>query len=59
MKNNLVRLFVLTLTITGFGAVTVSAHARNTTKAAVAPLQIVGGSAGLCAPSDPSHCGMD
>jgi hypothetical protein len=59
MKNNLVRLFVLSLAATGFGAATVSAHARTVTKASVAPVSVVGGSQTLCAPSDPSHCGMD
>jgi hypothetical protein len=59
MKTNLIRLFVLTLTIAGFSAATVSAHARTTTKASVAPLSVVGGSSPLCAPSDPSHCGLD
>jgi hypothetical protein len=58
MKNNIVRLFVLSLTVAGFGAASVAAHARTTTKAQVAPLGVIG-SQGLCAPSDPSACGMD
>ncbi|QMV19357.1 hypothetical protein GOB94_12195 [Granulicella sp. 5B5] len=57
MKNNIVRLFVLSLTVAGFGAASVAAHARTTNKASVAPMGIVG-SQSLCAPSDPSACGM-
>jgi hypothetical protein len=59
MKTNLIRLSVLTLTLTGFAAASVSAHARTMNKASVAPLSVVGGSTTLCAPSDPSHCGLD
>ncbi len=58
MKSNIVRLFVLSLSVLGFGAATVSAHARATTKASVAPVSIVGTSQTLCAPSDPSNCGL-
>jgi hypothetical protein len=58
MKNNIVRLAVLSIAVAGFAASTVSAHARTVTKAAVAPVSIIG-SQTLCAPSDPSHCGMD
>ena len=58
MKNNIVRLFVLSLTVVGFGAATASAHARTTSKAQVAPLGVIG-STPLCAPSDPSACGLD
>lgn len=59
MTNNIVRLFVLSLAVVGFGAASVSAHARTITKASVAPVSVVGGSQTLCAPSDPSHCGLD
>jgi hypothetical protein len=58
MKTTLVRLFVLTLAVTGFSAATVSAHARTTNKASVAPLSVVGGSQTLCAPNDPTACGL-
>jgi hypothetical protein len=58
MKNIIIRSFVLTLAITGFGAATVASHARTTTKAALTPLS-VSGSQTLCAPKDPSHCGLD
>ncbi len=58
MKNNLVRLFVLSLTVAGFGAASVSAHARTTNKAQVAPMGIMG-SQSLCPPSNPAGCGMD
>jgi hypothetical protein len=57
MKNIIIRSFVLTLAIAGFGAATVASHARTTT-ASVTPLQSSGGQT-LCAPSDPSHCGLD
>lgn len=58
MKNNIVRLFVLSLTVVGFGAVSVSAHARTTNKAMVAPLG-VSGSQALCSPTSGNVCGMD
>ena len=59
MKNNIVRLFVLSLTVTGFGAASVSAHARTTSKASVAPVG-VSGSQGLCVPTPAGgYCGMD
>jgi hypothetical protein len=58
MKNNLVRLFVLSLAVAGFGSASISAHARTVTKASVAPVSVAGGSQTLCAPSDPSHCGL-
>lgn len=58
MKNNLVRLFVLSLTVTGFGAASVAAHARTTNKASVAPLS-VSGSQGLCSPTSGNVCGLD
>jgi hypothetical protein len=53
MKSNIVRLFVLTLAVAGFGATTVSAHAKAklSTDAKDAPMP-------LCAPSDPTHCGL-
>ncbi len=58
MKNNLIRLFVLSLTVAGFGAASVSAHARTTNKAAVAPSGIMG-SQPLCAPWGGNTCGLD
>jgi hypothetical protein len=57
MKNNMIRLFVLSLAVAGFGASSVAAHARTMTKASVAPVSVAGQM--LCAPSDPSHCGLD
>jgi hypothetical protein len=59
MKTTAIRLFVLSLAVAGFGASTITAHARSVAKASVAPVSVVGGSMPLCAPSDPSHCGMD
>jgi hypothetical protein len=59
MKSTIIRTFVLTLAVAGFGAATVSSHARaTTTKASIAPLPSSGGTP-TCAPSDPSHCGLD
>jgi hypothetical protein len=58
MKNTIIRSFVLTLAITGFGAATIASHARTTTKAALTPLQSSGGQT-LCAPKEPGHCGLD
>ncbi len=58
MKNIIIRSFVLTLAVAGFGAATVASHARTTTKASVAPLSVSGPQT-LCAPSDPTHCGLD
>jgi hypothetical protein len=54
----LIRAFVLCLVVTGFGAATVASHARNTTATAnvTAPNS---GIVPLCAPSDPTHCGLD
>ena len=55
MKSNIVRLFVVTLAFAGFGATTVSAHANakakqlSTTQDMPSP---------ICAPSDPSICGL-
>jgi hypothetical protein len=59
MKSNLVRLFVLSLAVAGFGSASISAHARTTKKVSVAPVSVAGGSMPLCAPHDPSACGMD
>lgn len=54
MKSNIIRLFVLTLAVAGFGATTVSAHAKahnlSTDNKDV--------SMPLCAPKDPTHCGL-
>jgi hypothetical protein len=57
MKNTFVRLFVLSLAVAGFGSASISAHARTVKAASVAPVSIIG-SQTLCAPSDPSHCGL-
>jgi len=54
MKSNIIRLFVLTLSVAGFGATTVSAHA----KAKHLSTDNKDTSMPLCAPSDPGHCGL-
>jgi hypothetical protein len=56
MKNNLVRAFVITLTLAGFSATTVSAHvASNKAKIASTSKEMP---MPVCAPSDPSACGL-
>ncbi len=57
MKNFAIRAFVLSLAVTGFGAATISSNASTTAKLAKpAPAMSV---PPLCAPGDPSHCGLD
>ena len=55
MKNFTVRLAVLVLSATGFTASTVISKAS--VKVSAVP-QVVG-SAPVCGPRDPSHCGID
>jgi hypothetical protein len=53
-----VRAFVFALALTGMAATSVStASTLNKTKTAM--LTQPGSPAPVCAPSDPSHCGMD
>jgi hypothetical protein len=55
MKNNIVRLFVVTLALAGFGATTVSARtAFQNAKPTSSRIP----SEPMCVPSDPSHCGL-
>jgi hypothetical protein len=56
MKNTMIRLFVLSLAVAGFGASSITAHARIAKTVSVPPTSAV---MPLCAPSDPSHCGLD
>jgi hypothetical protein len=59
MKNTLIRVFVLSLAVTGFGAATVASHARTTTKASLmrptAPTSIPP----LCPPGTGNNCGFE
>ena len=56
MKNNIVRAFVMTLAIAGFGATTVSAHvASSKAKISATNKEL---SIPMCAPSDPTLCGL-
>jgi len=55
MKNNIVRLFVLTLAVAGFGATTVSAHTASKAKISATTQDMP---SPICAPSDPSLCGI-
>ena len=57
METTLVRAFVLMLAVTGFGASAVTAgHAKASGPKAQA--QTTGGPMALCAPNDPTYCGM-
>jgi len=56
MKNNLVRVFVVTLALAGFGATTVSAHTAAKAKQLSTTTHDV--AIPMCAPSDPSACGL-
>jgi hypothetical protein len=56
MKNNIVRLFVVTLALAGFGATTVSAHTAKSKHIATTTSN---GPAPMCLPSDPTYFGMD
>jgi hypothetical protein len=56
MKSNIVRAFVVVLALAGFSATTVSAHsAAKAKQLSSAPRE---SSAPLCAPSDPTLCGL-
>jgi len=55
MKNNIVRLFVLTLAVAGFGATTVSAHSASKAQISATTQDLP---MPMCAPSDPSLCGI-
>jgi hypothetical protein len=55
MKNNIVRLFVVTLALAGFGATAVSARTAANHKLGSSAQKM---SEPMCVPSDPSHCGL-
>ena len=57
MKTTLIRAFVLTLAVTGFGASAIAAG--NHAKVSAAKSQERGGPVAMCLPHDPTHCGMD
>jgi hypothetical protein len=60
MKNTVVRAFVLSLTVVGFGAATVASHARALNTAKVAQPSIVGVPTPLCpANGSGGYCGLD
>jgi hypothetical protein len=58
METTLIRAFVLMLALTGFGSSSVSST-PGSSAAHVHANSMAGVPAALCAPSDPSHCGMD
>lgn len=59
MKNTLIRLFVLSLAVTGFGAATVASHARTMTKASLVTPNAPASVPPMCPPSSGSVCGME
>jgi hypothetical protein len=61
MKTAMIRTFVAALVLVGIGS---TSAMSSTKKAANAPVNVklssvIGTPAPLCAPSDPTHCGMD
>jgi hypothetical protein len=58
MKNTLIRLFVLSLAVTGFGAATVASHARTTTKASLVTPKVSPTIPPMCVPGY-GTCGME
>lgn len=58
MKITLVRLSVLALAFVGFAASSVISQSQDSTKH-VATAQVSMMPVPLCAPSDPTHCGME
>ena len=61
MKTILVRAFVLSLAVVGFTASSISSQATTTASAKISRMPVLGtaGSVPLCAPSDPTHCGLN
>jgi hypothetical protein len=61
MKSLLIRVFVLSLAVVGFTASSISSQATTTASAKASHGTVLGvvGSVPLCAPSDPTHCGLD
>jgi hypothetical protein len=60
MKNTLIRAFVLSLAVAGFGAATVASHARTMNTAKATQPSIVGAPTPLCpANGSGGFCGMD
>jgi hypothetical protein len=55
----LVRGFVVALAIVGFTASSVAASHTASKGAKISTATQASGSTPLCAPSDPSHCGLD
>ena len=55
MKTNLIRAFVVALAFAGFSASSVSAKTATTVSTKTVNVTPTP----LCAPSDPTHCGMD
>jgi len=56
MQNTLVRALVLSLAVVGFGATTVSAHSAAKAKQVSSTTQDM--PKPICAPSDPTLCGL-
>lgn len=59
MKNTIVRAFVLSLAVAGFGATTVVSHARTTTKASLVNVGAPSNIPPLCPPGSGDLCGIE
>jgi hypothetical protein len=59
MKNSVIRGFVVALAIVGFTASSVAASHSTTKTSKIGSAPQSTGSIPTCAPSDPSHCGLD
>lgn len=60
MKNSLVRIFVVALAIVGFSASSIaSSHKTVKNSEASSNSRVIVASVPLCAPSDPTHCGLE
>ncbi len=59
MKNTLIRVFVLSLAVTGFGAATVASHARTTTKASLVTPNAPATIPPMCPPGSGDLCGIE
>ncbi len=59
MKNTMIRVFVLSLAVAGFGAATVASHARTTTKASLVSPTAPASIPPLCPPGTGNDCGIE
>ncbi len=59
MKHTFIRVFVLSLAVTGFGAATVASHARTTTKASLVTPNAPATIPAMCPPGTGNDCGIE